>query len=230
MTKTFALLAAALLACTTTLSACAPEKPWLMQKSTLNDQPLQLVEGRQIIKKPLSAMDDATVAEAARIYSKNGAGPLYMIVAYKDHGGKTGDGAVSARKAQIEASLLASGVAAKDIVSSTVPLDTAEPVALIAFDTLEATGPANCTLPMPGYDVNAEENNAYDYQTGCGVKNMMARQIATPTDLEGHAGLGGTAMGDHVADVVNGQYRPGAQPKAYLPSYVISELAGSGGQ
>jgi type IV pilus biogenesis protein CpaD/CtpE len=153
---------------------------------------------------------------------------MYVVIAYKDHG-KTGDGTIAAKKAQIESELQGAGIAPQDIVASLVPLDTPEPVALIAFDTLSAAGPANCNIPMPGYSTNAEEENMESYRTGCGVKSVMARQIANPTDLEGHAGLSGGTMGDHSADVVNGQYRPGAAPREFLPSYVISELAGSGG-
>lgn len=213
------------LVCGGALSACSPDKPWLMERATINDKPLELVESRHIVKTPLEAMNADTVAETAHVYQNKGAGPMYVVIAYKDHG-KVGDGAIAAKKAEIENELAAQGIAAKDIVSSTVPLETPEPVALIAFDTLEARGPSSCKNEVvPGLDANAEEENMYPYQTGCAVKDYMARQIATPTDLEGHAGLGGRNDGSRLADVVSGQYRPGVAPRPFLPSYVLSELA-----
>lgn len=207
------------------LGACSPEKPWMMEQSTLQQNPIRLVESRHITKKPLSQMDETDSKEAARIYQKNGAGPMYVVVAYKDHG-KLSDTNATARMAEITNQITANGVAQKDIISSTVPLETDTPVALIAFDTLEAAAPDGCDK-IPGYDERVEEETMYQYQTGCGVKSMMARQIANPKDLEGVAGLGGAADGEHSANVLTEQYRPGAA-RDFLPSYVISELAGSG--
>lgn len=224
--KAFRLAFLITVACGATLAACAPEKPWMMEQSTLVQNPIRLVEGRHITKKPLSALEEGDMTEAARIYQKNGAGPMYVVVAYKDHG-KLNDSAVTAKMAEIMNGMSAHGIAAKDIVASTVPLETDTPVALIAFDTLEAAAPEGCDK-TPGYDLHAEKDNLFDYKTGCGVKTMMAKQIAHPTDLEGVAGLGGTTDGEHSANVITEQYRPGA-PRDYLPSYVISELANSGG-
>jgi len=208
------------------LAACSPEKPWMMEKSTLVENPIRLVESRHITKMPLSQMGESDTKEAARVFRKNGAGPMYVVVAYKDHG-KLKDSQAVAKMAEITNGLLAQGVAQSDIIASTVPLETDTPVALIAFDTLEAMGPEGCEQ-TPGYDIHAEEDNLFDYKTGCGVKTAMAKQIANPKDLEGVAGLGGGADGQHAAEVIGGQYRPGAEPREFLPSYVISELANSG--
>lgn len=211
------------------LASCAPDRMWMAESSTVMDQPMQIVESRHVTKKPLAELSDADIANAAHAYKKGGAGPMYVVVAFKDHG-KIPDSAIASQKARIESQLQGAGIAAADITSSMVPLETDQPVALIAFDTLEATGPAGCTTPMPGYSTNAEEANMTAYKTGCGVKNLMARQIADPRDLEGVAGLSPATNGDHLADVIQGQYRPGAEPRPFLPSYLISELAGSGGQ
>lgn len=224
--KLFRLAFLATVACGATLAACSPEKPWMMEQSTLIEKPIRLVESRHVTKKPLNAMDSSDTKEAARIYQKNGAGPMYVVVAYKDHG-KLNDSGATAKVAELRSQLQAQGIAANDIISSTVPLETETPVALIAFDTLEAKGPEGCDK-MPGYDLHAEEDNLFDYKTGCGVKSMMARQIANPKDLEGVAGVGPASDGNHAANVITEQYEPGA-PKAFLPSYVISELANSGG-
>lgn len=214
-------------ACLSPLAACSPDKPWMMEQSTLVQNPIRLVESRHITKKPISEIEASDMQEAARVYRKNGAGPMYVVIAYKDHG-KIKDSQAAAKMAEITNNLIAQGVTQHDIIASTVPLETDTPVALIAFDTLEAMGPEGCDK-VPGYDLHAEEDNLFDYKTGCGVKSAMAKQIAHPTDLEGVAGLPAGSDGSRAADVIDGQYRPGAEPKAFLPSYVISELANSGG-
>lgn len=209
----------------TGIAGCADE-PWLMDQSTLTPQKMTLVENRHIVKKPLTQLSGGDIAEAANKYSRAGAGPMYVVVAYNEQG-KGVDHSVDQKVHAIASELQSRGVAARDIVASTVPLETVEPVALIAFDTLEAQGPQNCT-DMPGLKTLPGEESDFDYKLGCGVKSMMARQIAHPADLEGKAGLGGHNDGARAANVVNTQVRAYEGPRDYLPTYVISELAGSG--
>lgn len=213
-----------LLACVSPLAACAPDKPWLMEETNLSPAPMRIVESRHIVKKPLSQVTQADLQEAARIYDRNGAGPMYLVVAYKEQGkGHMLDG----KAGNIVSGLQSSGVNSKDIVSSIVPLETDQPVMLIAFDTLEARGPKGCT-ETPSLDRLPGTTEDYDYKLGCGVNNLMAKQIANPRDLNGVAGLGGSNDGERAANVVR-TYRTG-EANDFLPNYVISELSNSGGQ
>lgn len=213
-----------LLACVSPLAACAPDKPWLMEETNLSPAPMRIVESRHIVKKPLSQVTSADLKEASRVYQRNGAGPMYLVVAYKEHGKAHG---MDGKTAAIAAELQSTGLNARDIVSSTVPLETDQPVMLIAFDTLEARGPKDCKQ-TPSLDRLPGTTDDYDYKLGCGVHNMMAKQIANPTDLEGVAGLGGQNDGERAANVVR-TYRAG-EANDFLPNYVISELSSSGGQ
>lgn len=212
------------LACTTPLIACAPKKPWLMEETNLTPAPMRIVESRHIVKKPLSQVTSDDINSAARLYGRNGAGPLYLVVAYKEQGKAH---ALDGKAAAIANELNANGVTAKDIVSSIVPLETDQPIMLIAFDTLEARGPKGCT-DMPGFDRVPGTTEDYDYKLGCGVHSMMSKQIANPRDLNGVAGLGGRNDGERAANIV-ATYRTG-EARDFLPNYVISELSGSGGQ
>lgn len=219
------MLLALLLGACATFAACSPQKPWMMEKSNLEPKPIALKESREIIKKPLMAMSSADVATAAAHYTRTGAGPIYVVVAYKDHG-KIGDSAIKAKAAEITGALLNAGIAESDIVASIVPLETPEPIALIAYDSLQAQAPAGCTA-MPGLDAEPIGPQDFNYSIGCGVKSMIARQIANPRDLEGRAGLTPGADGERAAAIISTQYKSG-EPRAYLPSYIISELAGKG--
>lgn len=205
------------------LAGCSANDPWLMDESTIAPANLSLVESRHIVKRPLSEISDIDVDNAAKTYTRTGAGPVYVVVAHKEDGKSTlGD-----RAQAMADKLIRAGVPAKDIVASTVPLETDVPVALIAFDTIEAQAPKGCT-DMPGLKTTPGQVSDFDYKLGCGTKDLMARQISDPRELTGVAGLGGYNDGERGANIVNGLYRTGAT-RDYLPSYVISALAGSGG-
>lgn len=209
------------LAGTLLAGACAPDRPWLMEQSTLTPHPIALVESRHIVKKPLASLSDADITAAARDYARNGAGPIYLVVAHNDLAKSN----LSDRTAKIAATLEQQGVAHDDIIASTIPLDTPEAVALIAFDTLEAQAPVGCK-DMPGLKTLPGEASDFDYTLGCGVKGMMAKQIANPKDLNGVAGLGGSNDGERAANIAS-ELRTG-KTREFLPSYVVSALAGSG--
>lgn len=211
--------------CAASVVAGCAGKPWMMSKTTLTPKPIALVEGRYIDKKPLPEMTSADIAKAAKTYTRTGAGPLYVVVAHAENAKDV----VTDRTKDIAAALEAQGVAPGDIVASTVPLTTAAPVVLIAFDTLEATKPEGCTNIMPGMNGTPTGTPAdFKYNLGCTVKENIAKQVARTGDLKGVSGLGGENDGTRAANVVNGTIKAGT-PRAFLPSYVISELAGGGG-
>jgi type IV pilus biogenesis protein CpaD/CtpE len=201
------------------LSACDTNKPWLMEPSKLVAGKIALVESRYIAKKPLAAFttDDATAA--AKNYKRQGAGPLYLVVAHND----VTKGNVSTRTTALAKALEHAGVNPRDIITSTVPLTTSTPIAL----TLEAQKPTGCTMGMPGVASLTGQESDFNYKLGCGVKENMAKQIANPKDLKGVAGLGGTGDGERAANIINTTLKSGT-PRPFLPSYIISELAGSG--
>lgn len=201
------------------LSACAG-KPWLMEETKMDVAPIELVESRHITKKPLAELSEGDIASAADTYSRVGAGPLYVVVAHPEKA----KGALEERTARIAASLQSHGISSADIVASTIPLTTDTPVALIAFDTLEAQAPESCK-EMPGVRSKTGQSSDFDYKLGCGVKKYFAKQIANPEDLRGVAGLGGANDGDRAANVINNTTRPG-EPRPYLPGYVISSIGG----
>ena len=220
----FLLLSAVML-----LGACQPNKPWLMEDTNTVEGKMRLIESRYVEKKPLSAFSDDDLADAAYRYKRHGSGPVYIAVAYDDTQTKAIDPAIAARAQALAAGLVTNGVTGK-IVVSTVQLDAPVPVAVIAFDTLEAAAPAACDQ-VPTMDEAVLANNdgkaGYDYKLGCGVKSMMAQQIARSDDLEGRARLS-PADAERLSNIIINDYRKG-ETHDFLPSYIISELAGQGG-
>ena len=207
------------------LAGCG-ERPWMLENSTIKPVALTLKESRYVTRTPLASLTEADVQKAASTFARSGMGPFYFVIAYADTR-KGADRAVSEGQKRILNALAASGVPADRLVTSTIPLDVEAPVALLTFDTLAASR-ADHGTDRPGLQAPVGERDALGYGLGCGVADMMAQQVATPTDLEGVAGLGGRNDGDRAAQIVATQYRTGT-PRDYLPSYIISELAGSGG-
>jgi len=210
--------------CSTALLGACAKDPWLMEGSSLAPLKMQLVEDRHIVKKPLAEFGEQDAVTAAETYNKSGAGPVYVVVAYNDQG-KGMDYDAKAASDMLRGTLLRNGVAGEDIVTSMVPLETQTPVALIAFNTLRAAAPENCG-EMPGmYELPGQPKH-FDYKIGCGVHDLMARQVADPRDLEGRAGVDGASDGERLANIVSNDYRTG-EARDFLPSYIVSELAGS---
>jgi len=206
------------------LAACSPEKPWMLEETKVDSSPLRIVESRHVVKKPLAEISDADVADAAQVYKRGGAGPIYVVVAFDDTKGKGLEHTVNDEAQKIARGLVSHGIT-QTIVISSIQLDAPIPVALIAFDTLAAAAPAECAQ-RPSIDQTVKLTmESYDYRLGCGMKTLMAQQIADPRDLEGKAGLGGHADGERLSNIINNDYRKG-ETHEFLPSYVISELAG----
>lgn len=211
------------------LGACQPSKPWLMEDTNLDTGKMRIIESRHVVKKPLVEFTDEDMADAAYKYRREGAGPIYLAVAYNDMNAKGVDHDTAARAKDLALGLVEHGVTEK-IIISTVQLDAPIPVAVIAFDTLKAAAPAECDQ-RPTIDqavlANNDGQDGYDYKLGCGVKSMMARQIAHPADMEGRDRMS-PADAERMSNFINNDYRKG-ETHDFLPSYIISELAGSGG-
>ncbi|HEY8964453.1 MAG TPA: CpaD family pilus assembly lipoprotein [Alphaproteobacteria bacterium] len=210
------------------LGACSPEKPWLMKPTNTIEGKMRLIESRHVVKKPLAEYSDDDLANAAYTYRRNGAGPVYIAIAYDDTIGKGIDHDTAARAQELAVGLVNHGVTEKIIVS-TVQMDAPIPVAVIAFDTLTAAAPADCdNRPTVDQAVLAgnDGEDGYNYKIGCGVKGLMALQIAHPADLEGHAEMS-PAEAERLTNIISTDYRTGV-PNEAIPSYILSELAGKG--
>lgn len=207
------------LSCALALAGCSG--PRLMEQSTLNTSEIELAEKRTVLKAKQSELNMADLDALAARHVKNGVSKVYVVLGY-GHASKAADRKADMALKTYVSRLLANGVRDEDVVARAIPLDVPEPVVVVAHDVLVAQGPSDCT-DMPGLSSPVVEKETYDYGLGCGVKSLIAQQVANPKDLEGVAGLGGDNDGERAANIV-ARYKTGA-PSAFLPTYIISSLS-----
>ena len=219
----FATLCAAAL-----LGACGNrDVPYMLESSRMNEAPITLEHERVVIKKPVSTLQDSDIEQAASQYTRKGEGPLYIVVSESAQGGKTNAPASAITPSALAAKFASLGVPATAIIASSVPQEQGPAVVLIAFDALGAKAPEDCQR-MPGMDSpNTATRETFDYKLGCGVKDMVARQVAKPSDLMGVAGLGGENDGQRAANVVDANIRDGKAARDPVPGYSLGGVGAS---
>lgn len=205
------------------LTACTGSlKPSMYEETTVTPRKIELHEERFVERLNTADINHDYLAGLAGDYKRYGDSPLYVVFAYNP------DAAGIEKASVINRAAITKGLLSKmditNAVIKTLPIAEAHDNVVVAYDKLTATGPQNCGV-MPGS--HGTETGTYgDYGIGCTVMDMMAKQIARPRDLKGREGLGGMYDGSRAAAIVNRDVRAG-ETKDFVPSYVLSELAGS---
>lgn len=208
------------------LGACA--EPMMMEKTSVKSGKMTIAQSRHVVKKPLAGMNAGDIAQSAATFKRYGHGTMYAVIGYDIHSQMQKQQAFAQAKT-IAQELRNNGVSDDQMVVRAIPVSTVSPVAVLAFDKTEAGAPLGCQ-PTPGLDGPlADAPGAFDYELGCGVQGMMAKQLSNPMDLKGRIPAQPmTWDGQRLANVATTDYRAAETPRDYLPTYIISELAGSG--
>ena len=196
-------------------------QPSMFEKSNLTQREIELVETRHTQTLPANDITYDHLMNLSDAYLREGQSPLYVVFGYDPN-------QKNAKLSAYNRSNIVRGQLAKldirNAVVTTVPVIGSNGDAVISYDKLQAQGPSNCGT-MPGMDT--KQTGGYgDYGMGCTVKDMMAKQIANPSDLEGVAGLDGIYDGSRGATTVNRDVRS-SEVNDFVPSYILSEI-GSG--
>lgn len=165
---------------------------------------------------PVTAVDDALLQRIASDYARYGDGPLNVIVSYDPRARQNGAMNASHHAERIASRLR--GHSVKTVSTSILPVNMQGEQAQVMFeyDAVTAHAPAGCAYMggLEGYATGAD----LDYQYGCSIEMMLARQVARPKDLTGRGGLS-PADGRKQAVAVEG-YRANTSPPA-LSGYTI---------
>lgn len=212
-----------LLAISILTSACSDGllfRPSLYDSTVVTERPIEIHEERYVEKKPTKEVDYDYLMGLVDDYDHHGNSPLYVVLAYDPN---MRNGKLTTFN---KASILKGQLAKLDITNAvvkTMPVIGSTGEAVIGYDRISAKGPQNCGK-MPGYD---DEVGAYNkYGLGCSVKDMMAKQIAYPADLQGQSDMDDNNDAGRAANIVNRDVRAG-ETSTFVPSYVLSELAGN---
>lgn len=189
------------------VALCACE---LATPSMMNTSKVELVTQTGIDQVPVTKVNDNYLSAMAANYSRYGEGPVDLTISF-DPSSKS----YTAMKAVNQLSSISDVLARKGIKNvrtSTLPVSgQVEPTLMVSYDMVTAQGPRDCGH-MNGLYGNNTSEKVDDYRFGCGVEQMLARQISRPSDLRGR----GTAdPGDgRRATIVSESYR-GQPTEAY---------------
>jgi len=223
MRKTLSLIV--LLSASMLASACSPGEPWLMEQSYVQPGKMTIAQSRHIVRKPLNTVSDGDLRQAATTFKKSGHGMMYAVIGYDVHNAAQKNESF-ARGKSIAQTLRDNGITDDRMVVRSIPVSTAQPIIVIAFDKTEAGAAPGCQ-PMPSLDGPIATKESFDYRLGCGVQSVMARQLVDPMDLKGKTQRDNLMDGERVANIVTNDYRIG-QTRDFLPTYIISAMAGNG--
>lgn len=192
-----------------------------MNKETfVTSKRVELMPGHHDSQIPTADMDDGRLRALADHYRNFGDGTIDLVVTYdpESRGNNT------AREASAEASRMASALrraGVRDVVTDIMPVSGqgSESRTLISYSTVTAHEPAGCRS-MGGVDGNPMEYDV-DYEQGCTIEMMIARQVARPRDLKGNDGMDEALSGRREGNVIE-RYKTGT-PNEALDVYTTSD-------
>lgn len=193
------------------LSACSFDTP-----SKITSNKLQLV---QTVEQDVFATQNLThdvLDSLAKAYMANDGGEMAVTVTY-DPKSLVNTKVKAEREAKrIEDSLMNGGI--NSVSSSVLPVGSPPDysVTTIRYVQYSAEGPKDCAT-MPGYENRADVgvvdiHQEYDY--GCTIESLFAKQIANPSDLMGQDGFETLGSGRRAENAISGSgvYAPGPSP------------------
>ena len=222
MTYTSSFKLFALSGCLLGLVACENGlsfKPSMYDNTVTTQRPIVIEEKRFVQKLPTQNVTHDYLVNLSNDYERTGSSPIYMVLAY-DPDKRNGKLESFTKSSILKGQLAKLGIT--NTVIKTMPVTGSPGEVVIGYDRLSASGPKNCG-EVPG--LTTETGSYGDYGLGCTVKDMIAKQVAYPADLEGQSEMSAFDA-DRAAAPVKRDVRSGEQAE-FVPSYILSELAGN---
>ena len=146
---------------------------------------IQLVTENHAQTYKVADLTPAHFYEMADHYSRYGSGQAEIIVGYDPRSKKNTAMMATDRLHRISDELSKRGV--ENIKSSIQAFEDSgdQSEMIIGYTSVTAQPPEDCTM-MQGYDVSRADID-HDYEMGCSVESLIARQVAHPADLAGRA-------------------------------------------
>ncbi len=133
-------------------------------------------------KMAVSDMDEAAARAVASHYSRHGSGTAAVVVTYDPKAKDMTAMGATEEAARIGSTMRRYGV--RDIDTRIMPAQgDAAGLVLVSYNSYTAHAPKDCGL-MAGIE-NSDVRYDKDYEFGCSMETMFARQVARPKDLAG---------------------------------------------
>lgn len=196
------------------LAACSTHAPSKMTENKIRVEPDRYVE-----ESLVSEMHASEIKALAQHYVRHGDGALDLAVTYDPRSGTNASMKASEQASKIVDVMRAQGV--ENVNARIMPVkDSGPSKVLITYNGYEVLPPEDCGM-LSGYhgrQVEAEE----DYELGCTIDTLLAKQIVRPKDLAGQDNTDYDTDGRRAANITE-IYRSGA------PSGDLNGESASGG-
>jgi|TARA_R110002126_G_scaffold13118_4_gene56946 type IV pilus biogenesis protein CpaD/CtpE len=154
--------------------------------TSITDKKIEIVETGYERTIDVAAINDGELSAIARDYKRYGSNGLNLTISYDP----STAGSFSASDAMKKGSELANVMRRDHYVNAVnvaiLPLRNTPPRLFIDYTKTQAQKPAGCGV-APGLDNQgtATEDRIEDYEIGCSVKTLIAKQVYRPSDLAG---------------------------------------------
>lgn len=185
--NSFFMLFAALISCFAVTSC-------MSNPSALNYKKVQLKESTHVVELPASEVNSNAMENIVRHYNRFGIGDLNLTITYNPKSKENTALQASGNVRKISRILQKKGLT--NIKSSILPVFSEESRVLVEYTAVTAHAPQGCTRApgMQGEGADAMILQS-EYQLGCELENMVARQVARPKDMIGVGGSESTEGG-----------------------------------
>jgi|JI10StandDraft_1071094.scaffolds.fasta_scaffold248364_2 pilus assembly protein CpaD len=180
---TFRSLRIALMACVTTgaigLTGCSIDMP-----TYAHSERIQLATDNYSERFETTSVGSVQLDQIAEHYSRYGTGQAEVIISYDPRSKKNTAMKATDELHRISSELSKRGV--KNLKGSIMAADGSGDISemMVGYTTMTAEAPEGCDKMMPGYETSHVDIDP-DYDLGCSLDTMIARQVARPADLAG---------------------------------------------
>lgn len=189
------------------------------EPTNLSEKKVRVQEERVFEEIPVADMHENAIAALSDHYKRSGAGSLEVSVTYDPHSSSATAMTASSEAARIAGLFRENGVSVSSANIMPVKDQGGLMHALVSYSSYEALAPEDCEV-MPGLkDTNIEPEE--DYELGCSINTVFAKQIARPKDLTERSADAGNASGRRAVSILEG-YSSGA-PNEPLDGETASE-------
>jgi pilus assembly protein CpaD len=160
------------------LNACSR----MYKEGTLTQNKMQVSQQTAEQEIILDGSHNSQIMALGKDYSRYGDGTLEMTIAYDPLAKSQGAMRASQMAGDLAAQLRSEGIT--NVKADILPVkDLPVMKALVNYDSYSALPPEDCE-PMSGFNDRNHGDNM-DYEMGCTVDTLIARQISRPKDLLG---------------------------------------------